>query len=262
MNIMRKSDALTPPGLSSFLALSAVSTIVDVGCGSGSFTSYLAAKSSPGSLVLGLDIDPEVLREARLGGGPEWVQADATHLPFIADFSDVVICRRLLMNLPRPIDAVREMVRVVKPGGLVTAIEPDFLGERGFSTVPGEINFLRRILQLTSEGSDLEMGPKTVPLFRQAGLLEINAILHSPVTLNSQEDLPTIHRERSVRRLMELTERWRPEIMGHLGARGYASLRKEAGKLDGKKIQQLEAGEYSSASAFPLWVVKGRKAGG
>ncbi len=58
MNIMRDPGALMPPGLNAFLDLRAVSTVVDVGCGSGSFTSYLAAKSSPGSLALGLDIDP------------------------------------------------------------------------------------------------------------------------------------------------------------------------------------------------------------
>lgn len=259
MNGKGDSDALMPPGLGAFLDLGAVSTIVDVGCGSGSFTSYLAAKSSPGSLALGLDIDPEVLREARLRGRPEWVQADATHLPFVADFADLVICRRLLLNLPRPIDAVREMVRVVKTRGLVTAIEPDFLGERGFSTVPCELEFLRKLLLLTSKGSDLGFGPKCVALFKEVGLSEIEAFVHSPVTIGGEDCCPTAHRERSPRRLTDLVAKWRMELEPDLGRADLEALMKEAHDLDRVRDRQVRSGEYASASSFPLWIVRGRK---
>ncbi len=165
---MSNIDTLIPPGLVDFLDSEAVARIVDVGCGNGSFTSYLVGQASPASVAIGLDIDAVVLREARLRKDVELIQAVAEQMPIRSDSADLVICRRLLMNLPTPLQAVQEMAQVARPGGLVAALEPDFLAERGFSTVPGEMEFLRKLLLLTSEGSDLGFGPKTVVLFRQA----------------------------------------------------------------------------------------------
>lgn len=259
MDVMPDSDLLTPRGLSAFLGLREVSRIVDVGCGNGVFTAHLLSRSSPESLAIGVDLDRGGLVEARTRKDVESVLGDARRIPIRSDFADLVICRRLLLNLSAPIEVLREMVRVAKPGRLVAGIEPDFLSERGFSTLPGELDFLQKLLQLTSAGSDLAFGPKTVALFRRARLEDIGAMVHSPVTLSMDSALPTVHKERSARRLVKLTERWRSELVSRLGVKGYESLKQEAGELDLGRRRQIEAGEYSSVSSFPLWVVKGRK---
>ncbi len=121
---MSDIDTLIPPDLIDFLDLGALARIVDVGCGNGSFTSYLMGRASPASVAIGLDIDAVVLREARLRKDVELVQAVAEQMPIRSDSADLVICRRLLMNLPKPQYAVQEMTRVARPGGLVAAMEP------------------------------------------------------------------------------------------------------------------------------------------
>ncbi len=256
---MSNIDTLIPPGLVDFLDLGAVARIVDVGCGNGSFTSYLAGKARSGSIAIGLDTNLAVLRDDWSATDVERIQAVAERIPIRSDSADLVICRRLLMNLPTPLQAVQEMTRVARPGGLVAALEPDFLAERGFSTVPREMEFLQKLLLLSSEGSDLGFGPKTVALFREAGLRDIDAFVHSPVAMTVGGNLPTVHRERAGRRLTELVEGWHEDIESRLGPDECQSLTEEAEYLDSLRDEQLATGDYCSASSFPLWIVRGRK---
>ncbi len=252
-------DPLIPPGLVDFLELGFARRIADVGCGSGSFTSYVAAQAPPGSVAIGLDINPAVVTEARSMKEIRLILAAAEQIPIQSDWADLVVCRRLLMNLPKPSAAMGEMVRIAKRGGLVAAIEPDFLAERGHSTVPGELEFLRKLLLLTSGGSDLGFGPKCVALFKEVGLSEIKAFVHSPVTSSSGGCFPTAHQERSARRFVELVTKWRIELEPHLGQADLDALMEDAHNLDLIRNQQIRSGEYASASSFPLWVVRGRK---
>lgn len=252
-------DALVPPGLVDFLHLDSVSRIVDVGCGSGSFTSDLVDQAPPGSVAIGLDINAAVLREGRSSEDVGLMLAAAEQIPVQSDWADLVICRRLLMNLPRPSAALGEMVRIAKRGALVAAIEPDFLGERGYSTVSGELEFLRKLLLLTSKGSDLGFGPKCVALFREVGLSQIEAFVHSPVTISGGDRFPTVHRERSARRFVELVDQWCGQLEPRPGQADLEALVEEAHDLDRVRDRQVRSGEYASASSFPLWMVRGRK---
>ncbi len=255
-------DPMIPPGLVDFLDLGFARRIVDVGCGSGSFTSYLLGQAPPTAVAIGLDINRAVLKEGRSSKDVRLMLAAAEQIPILSDWSDMVICRRLLMNLPKPSAALGEMVRIAKRGGLVAAIEPDFLAERGHSTVPGELEFLQKLLLLTSKGSDLGFGPKCVALFKEVGLSEIEALVHSPVTVSGGDSFPTAHCERSARRLVELVTKWPIELEPRLGKADLDALMKEARDLDRVRDQQVRDAEYASASSFPLWMVRGRKVGG
>ena len=55
------------------------------------------------------------------------VQGDATAIPLANDTFDVVTCQTLLMHLARPADALHEMVRILRPGGLLVCVEPNNL---------------------------------------------------------------------------------------------------------------------------------------
>jgi SAM-dependent methyltransferase len=55
------------------------------------------------------------------------VQGDATDIPLPSDSFDVVTCQTLLMHLARPADALREMLRILRPGGLLVCVEPNNL---------------------------------------------------------------------------------------------------------------------------------------
>jgi SAM-dependent methyltransferase len=56
-----------------------------------------------------------------------FVQADATKLPLPDNDFDLVTCQTLLMHLGQPLSALREMVRILRPGGLLLVVEPNNL---------------------------------------------------------------------------------------------------------------------------------------
>lgn len=142
----------------------------------------------------------------------------------------------------------------------MAAIEPDFLAEHGYSTVPGELDFLRKLLLLTSEGSDLGFGPKCLAFFKYVGLSEIETIVHSPVTMGGGSRFPSAHQEHSAKQLVDIFKGWREELEPRLGEAQYSSIVKEADDLDRVRGQQFMSGEYVSVSSFPIWIVRGRKA--
>jgi len=97
------------------------SRVLDVGCGPGVLAAEIAARF-PAARVIGLDQNPDRSTEAgarldRFGGYA--IVGDALALPFEDGSFDLVYCRFLLEYLRDPERAVREMVRVCRPGGRV-----------------------------------------------------------------------------------------------------------------------------------------------
>lgn len=105
--------------------------ILDVGCGPGTITADFAALVPEGQ-VTGLEYAPDVLQQARetaAGRGVKNIQfvvGDVHALDFPDDTFDVVHVHQLLQHVPNPVQALREMRRVTKPGGIVAAREADF----------------------------------------------------------------------------------------------------------------------------------------
>lgn len=56
-----------------------------------------------------------------------FVQGDATAIPLPDNSFDVVTCQTVLMHLALPLDALREMIRILRPGGLLVCVEPNNL---------------------------------------------------------------------------------------------------------------------------------------
>ncbi len=117
------------------LALGPGHSALDVGCGNGAFLALLGHAVCPEGQAVGLDPAPAFLAEAEarmaaegLTGCARLVEGDATALPFDDDTFDAARCERVLMHLDDPTAALREMARVVRPGGRVAATEPDWAG--------------------------------------------------------------------------------------------------------------------------------------
>lgn len=114
------------------LDLSDGASIADVGCGPASDTLALARIVGPHGRVKGVDHDPEMVAEAdrrALAAGlanAEHVVGDAQRLPFGDGELDAVRAERVLQHLTRPVDALAEMVRVVRPGGRVVVLDTDW----------------------------------------------------------------------------------------------------------------------------------------
>jgi SAM-dependent methyltransferase len=96
-------------------------TVVDVGCGTGTFAIGLAA-ARPDANVIGVDGDPEILARARAkrgAGSVEWRDGLAGALPLPGAGADVVTISLVLHHLlpAQKREALAEIRRVLKPGG-------------------------------------------------------------------------------------------------------------------------------------------------
>jgi SAM-dependent methyltransferase len=113
-------DTFYPPG----------STVLEAGCGVGAQTVTLAG-NSPGAVITSIDISEDSLAQAEKTieaagiANVSFRQADIFHLPFgEGSFDHVFVCF-VLEHLPRPIDALAALRRLIRPGGTITVIEGD-----------------------------------------------------------------------------------------------------------------------------------------
>lgn len=102
--------------------------VLDVACGTGIVARTAAGRVGPGGLVVGLDLNESMLTVARrVAPELEWRQGDALALPFDDASFDAALCQMAFMFLPDRPRAVREMARVVRPGGTVAFLVPSEL---------------------------------------------------------------------------------------------------------------------------------------
>jgi ubiquinone/menaquinone biosynthesis C-methylase UbiE len=105
--------------------------ILDVGCGPGTITADLAALATQGKVV-GCDAVESVLQQgiehatSRGLTNVTFQKADANTLPFDDNTFDIVHCHQVLQHVKNPVVILKEMRRVVKPGGIVAAREADY----------------------------------------------------------------------------------------------------------------------------------------
>lgn len=92
--------------------------VLDVACGTGVLTLAAAAAVSPGGKVVGLDANPGMLAVAH-AKAPEikWYEGSAETLPFAPECFDAVVSQFGLMFFGDKTAALRQMWRVLKPGG-------------------------------------------------------------------------------------------------------------------------------------------------
>ncbi|KAK3369704.1 S-adenosyl-L-methionine-dependent methyltransferase [Lasiosphaeria ovina] len=116
--------------------------LLDVGAGHGSISATLA-RLIPEGHVTAVDINPDVIPRAKViaesyGATNISFQAGDIHkLPFEDNTFDVVHCHQVLAHGKDQVGALREMLRVTKPGGLVASREGDMDSEIWWPQTPG-----------------------------------------------------------------------------------------------------------------------------
>jgi ubiquinone/menaquinone biosynthesis C-methylase UbiE len=92
--------------------------VLDVACGTGALSGAVAERVGPAGSVVGLDLNPEMLEVARQKPARiEWRHAPAEALPFPDAAFDAVVSQFGLMFFTDRVAALREMWRVLRPGG-------------------------------------------------------------------------------------------------------------------------------------------------
>jgi ubiquinone/menaquinone biosynthesis C-methylase UbiE len=156
--------------------------LLDAGCGPGSITVGLAEAVAPGETV-GIDADPEAIDGARALAAERGVTnvrfevGDVYALPREDASFDAVFSNALLQHLADPGDAVREMHRVLRAGGIVAIADadhdtsiiypPDPLLERHVE--------IMREMRLRTSGGDVRVGQKIRAMLVDAGFARTQA---------------------------------------------------------------------------------------
>jgi ubiquinone/menaquinone biosynthesis C-methylase UbiE len=155
--------------------------VLDLGCGHGTITVGLAEAVAPGQ-VIGIDLDPARIAAATKLGverdvrNVEFRVGDLTGLPFPDESFDAVFEHAVFMYLPDPLQAAREVRRMLRPGGVFGMRDTDFR-----ATVSGNSSPLKeQAWQLVhawyaQRGTDLELGRRLRQVLHDAGFVRILA---------------------------------------------------------------------------------------
>lgn len=101
--------------------------VLDAGCGTGRALPPLRAAVGVSGVVLGVDLTPAMLEAARRAGRDRegrLLLADVAALPLRPGAVDAVFAAGLIAHLPHPADGLRELARVVRPGGTLALFHP------------------------------------------------------------------------------------------------------------------------------------------
>jgi SAM-dependent methyltransferase len=121
------------------LELEEGSSVLDMGCGEGRHTIGLFIEKKINAFGFDLSIDDLNIARSRLRDFPS-----INKLPFAEGAYDSVICSEVLEHVDSPEESIRELVRVLKPGGILALSVPRFLPEwicwrlsEGYQNMPG-----------------------------------------------------------------------------------------------------------------------------
>jgi SAM-dependent methyltransferase len=172
--------------------------VLDLACGFGAVTDELLRRS--GGEVVALDCRQNILAvDPRPFAGAERVCGDALRLPFADSAFDMVFCQFSFLWIDA-CSAVKEILRVLQPGGVLVAIEPDYGGMMEF---PPEIATRDLwITALTRAGADPFIGRKLPGMLKQPGWKSEVDLLDrlmppSPIRFALLEELPLTDEEKT-----------------------------------------------------------------
>jgi len=162
-------------------ALEAGQDLLDVGCGPGTITVDLARRVAPGRVV-GIDAAPAVVGSAAELGRRRGVTnlrfatGDVYRLAFDDSSFDVVHAHQVLQHLTRPVDALAEMGRVLRPGGILAVRDCDYAAFAWSPDDPLLDRWLELYHQVTRRnGAEPDAGRHLLGWARRAGFSDLVA---------------------------------------------------------------------------------------
>jgi len=154
--------------------------VVDVACGTGVLTLAVAERVGTADLAVGVDINKGMLNIAREKAPDiEWHLAPAEALPLDDDSFDRVVCQFGLMYFDDQRGALEEMMRVLRPGGILAVVVWD--KPENFPAYVAEDQLFQRVLgEEYADESPNSLGDQKVlqQLFVGAGIPDVNIRTH------------------------------------------------------------------------------------
>jgi SAM-dependent methyltransferase len=161
--------------------------VADLGCGVGAVTAELSRRVGPSGWVVGIDLSGDQLAQARVRlYGPAYshvsfVQASATDTRLPDGSFDLIYCRFLLLHLVEPEEALREMRRLLRPGGIVVCEDGDLTSAGSepasalglFAELFGRLGPTRSV--------DYTLGRSLYHMVREAGFFSPEITFNQPV---------------------------------------------------------------------------------
>ncbi len=265
-----------------------VARALDVGCGAGHWGRTMLSLLPPSATMVGVDREPEFFSlaqtvAAQRGLAPRlsFVEGTAEALPFADGSFDLVTCQMVLIHVADAAVAIQEMIRVVRPGGLLVLVEPDnragnlaLLGTNDrlddddlAAIVELQLIFERGKRSL-GEG-DNSIGCLLPGLLRELGLEQVRAYTNDRcIDLAPPYDTP------SMKMALEQELEWAREGVNMLlGTRGDSRRLFLAGGGDPESFERgwaavdrwlqrfergVEAGTYHAGRGFVLYLASGR----
>jgi len=266
-------------------------SLADIGCGQGHWSRLLFPYLRPPPQLTGVDREPrwvEVAAQNFQRVFPEvpsdcfrFVEGDSTKIPLPDNSFDVVTCQTLLMHLECPLDALREMLRILRPGGLLICVEPNnfwnYLSFTSLTSAEPVEKLVRRFEfwlryhrgKMCLGQGDHAIGDVLPGYFAQVGLVQIDAHLSDrAVTLIPPYATP------AQKALLEQEATWKDSATGpwdieelrryveagggnaEFFERGFSELLEKFAT----EQQSIHAGSFHAAAGGLNYLVSGRKA--
>ena len=271
--------------------LGEAASLADIGCGRCHWSRLLYPYLRAPARFAGIDREPKWVAEAAQIFSTAFphvppdlltfAQGDASKIPLPDDSFDVVTCQTVLMHLARPLDALREMIRILRPGGLLVCVEPNnFWNYLAFTSLSAAESVEALVRQfefwlryhrgkLAGGEGDHTIGELLPGYFAEVGLTRIEvhlsdrtASLFPPYNTPAQQ--ATIEQERqwkesssgpwdreALRRCVQLgggSEEFFQDVFNELGAK-FA-----------REQKAIAAGNFHAACGSLFYLVSGRKA--
>jgi SAM-dependent methyltransferase len=191
---------------------------LDVCCGGGIVTETIAEQSHPASIV-GIDLSSAQIdhaRSYRSRSNITFEVADALALPFKDAEFDVTVCGLGLNFIPNPVRALKEIKRVLRPGGTVAVYVWDYAEGARFVR-----EFWDAALAIDAQAAEFDQGRLTIctksgleELFAKAGFISTN-----------------LHALEIVTRFADFEDYWAPLLTGQGSAPGYMATRDQGMRI-------------------------------